>query len=100
MSVIAARDLLVQESLLGVTTYFLQLGDAIHDIHRQAKAVDIVVDREFQRRVDAALFLIASHVDVVVVGAAVGKTMNQLRVAVEVEHHWLVRGEERIEVAV
>lgn len=100
MSVIAAGDLLVQESLLGVTTYFLQLGNTIHDIHRQAEAVDVVVNRKFQRRVNAALFLITADVDVVVVGAPVGKTMNQLGVAVEVEHHWLVRGEERIEVAV
>ena len=47
-----------------------------------------------------ALLLVAAHVEVVVVGAAVGQPVDQPRVAVVGEDDRLVGGEERVEVAV
>ena len=55
--VVAAFDLLVQEALLGVAADLLQTRHAVDHVHRQAEAVDVVVDRQLQRRIDVAASL-------------------------------------------
>src|ERR1700756_16396 len=100
MGIVAACDLLVEESFLGVAADSLQPGDAVHDIHGEAEAVDIVVDRQFQRRVDASFLLVSTHVDVGMIGAPISQAVNQLRVAMEVEHDRFIHREERIEFTI
>jgi len=36
--------------------------DAVDGINHQAETVNLVLDGEFQRRIDAAFFLVAAHV--------------------------------------
>ena len=98
--VIAAFDLLVEETLPRVTADSLQLGNAIDDIHSQTEPVDVVVNGEFQRGVDIALLLVAANVHVAVVVAPVRQPMNQPGISVEIEDDWFVSREQRVEVSV
>src|SRR5215471_17422064 len=98
--VIAALDLLIQEALLSVPADSLQTRHAVDNVHRQAEAVDVVVDGELKRRVDVASFFVSPHVHIVVVMAAVCQPVNQPWIAVEVEDHGLVESEQGIEVFV
>lgn len=45
--VVAAFDLLVEESLFGMSANSLKFGHAIDDVHGKAEAVDVVVDGQF-----------------------------------------------------
>ena len=78
----------------------LQPRHAIHYIHSQAEAVNVVVDGEFQRRIDVALLLVSAHMNVVVIRAPISQPMNELRISVEIEDDRLVDREKGIEIAV
>src|SRR4030095_14916531 len=71
VGVVLAADLPVAEFLLGMRPSHLQGGDAGDDVDGQAKAVDLVLNGEIERRVDVALLLLAAHVQVVVICAAI-----------------------------
>ena len=86
--------------LLDVRGGGLQAGHAVDHVDGEVEAVDLIEDRELERRVDVALLLVAAHVDVVVVVAAIGELVDERGVAVEVEDDRLVEGEERVEVAI
>ena len=90
----------LSHSLTWAPTWSGSLGHAVDDVDGQVEAVDLVVDRQLQRRVDVALLLVAADVQVVVVRAAVGQPVDQPGIAVEVEDDRLVVGEQRVEVAV
>ena len=79
---------------------FCSLRHADHHIHGQAEAVDVVIDGEFQRRINASLLFVAAHMHVVVVRAPIGQPVNQLRIAVKIEDDRLVDREERIEIPI
>ena len=49
----------------------LQMRYPIDDVDRQIEAVDLVQDRQFQRRIDVAFFLVSAHVHIVVIGVAI-----------------------------
>src|SRR5215469_17504450 len=72
----------------------------VNNVHRKAEAVDIIINRQLQWGIDAAFLLVAAHVDVFVVPPPISQTMNQLRVAVEIEDDRLVHGKQRIKIAV
>jgi hypothetical protein len=97
---IEAIDLQIAESLLGVRPDSLQLGRAIDGIDSEAEPIDLIVDRQFHRRIDVALLFVTAHVEILMVGAAVGQAVNQSRIAVEIENHRAVHREQGIEVAV
>ena len=75
-------------------------GHPVDHVDREIEPVDLVADGELQRRVDIALFLVAADVEVAVVGAPVGKLVDEPGIAVEVEDDRLVEGEEAVEVPV
>ena len=77
-----------------------QPGHPVDHVDHQIEAVDLVEDRELERRVDVALLLVAAHVQVLVVREAVGELVDQPGIAVEVEDHRLVGGEQAVELAV
>ena len=68
---VTARDLLVPELLLSVSADILQFRNAVNGVNRQAKTIGLVVDREFHRGIDVALFFVPAHVDVGVAFAPV-----------------------------
>jgi len=100
MSVVTARDLLVEKALLRVPADFLQSGHSVDDIHGQAEAIDVVIDRQLQRRVDIAFFLVAANMHVVVIVATVRQTMNQPGLLVDVEDDRLVHREQGVEITI
>lgn len=76
------------------------LGNPLDDINRQSETIDLVPYGELERGIDIAMFLVAAHVKVFVVGAAVSELVNQLGVAMKVENDRLVYGEQAVEVPV
>src|SRR5271155_265875 len=74
--------------------------DAVDDINRQVKAIDLVKNGELERRVDVAFLFVSPHMKVVMIPAAVAELVDECRVGVEVEDDRLVDSEKRIEVAV
>ena len=63
------------------------------------EAIEVVLHAHVEGGRDGALFLVAAHVQVAV-GAPVGQSVDQPRVAVEAKDDVLVRGEERVVVLV
>ncbi len=93
-------DDLVLEPLLGVCGGRLQRRHTIDDVDGEVEAVDLIQDGEFERGVDVALFLVSTHVDVVVIFSAIGELVDQCSVGVEVEDYGFVESEEAVELAV
>ena len=100
MRVVAAIDLDVAEPLLGVSPDFLELRGAVDRVDRQGEAVDLIVDGEFHGRVDIAFFLVPAHVQIPVIGAAVGQAMNQPGITVEIEDDGFVDCKETVEITI
>ena len=98
--VLTVLDQLVAHGLLGVRGLAAELGQAIDHVPHQVEPVEVVHDGHVERRADRPFFLVAAHVHVLVVGAAVGQPVDQPRVAVVGEDDRLVLGEERVEVVV
>ncbi len=73
-------------------------GHAVDHVDYEVEAVEVVEHHHVERRRGGALLLVAAHVDVVVVGAPVGETVDQLRVAVVGEDHRAPGGEQRVEL--
>src|SRR5688572_468582 len=83
VGVVLALDLHITQYLLGVGAGSLQGGYAVDDVDGDAEAVDLILDGQIERRVDVALFFVAAHVQVVVIGAPVGQAMNEPGIAME-----------------
>jgi hypothetical protein len=75
------------------------LGADIAD-HSVARARERIANGQLQRRIDVALLLVATHVNVVLMRPVVGEPVDQPGVGVEVEDDRPVRGEERLELAI
>src|SRR5262249_13528128 len=71
VGVIAALDLAVHQLVASVAADGAELRHPVDGVHRQAEAIDLVLDRQLQRRVDVASLLVAADVQVSVVGPPV-----------------------------
>ena len=91
---------LVADGLLGVGGARAQLRHAVDDVGDQMKAVEVVQDDHVERRGGRAFFLVAAHVQIVMIGAAIGQAMDQPRIAVKGEDDRLVGREEDVEILV
>ena len=89
-----ASDLPVAEALFSVRANGLKFGNAVNCVDRQTEAVGFVVDRQFHRRIDVPFFLVAAHMQVLVIGTPVGQSVGEPRISVEIEDDRLVRGEQ------
>ena len=87
MSIIPARDLLVEKLLARVGADEAESRDTVDGVYRQAEAIDLIRYRQLQRRVDVAFLLVAADVEVPVISAAIRQSMNKPRVAVKIENH-------------
>ena len=88
--VVPAGNLPVAEFLLGVRADLLQLRDAVNRVDCKTEPVGLVVNGKFHGRVDIAFLFVPAHMQVVVIGAAIGQAVNQPGIAVEVEDYRLV----------
>jgi len=77
-----------------------EFRDAVDHVADEMIAIEIVEHHHVEGRRRCALLLIAAHVQVAVIGAAVRQAVDQPRVAVVRENHRLVLREEAVEVAV
>ena len=68
----------------------LQAGHAVEHVDHEIEAIDLIENREFERRVDVAFFLIAAHVQILVIVEAIRELVNQPRITVKVEDHGFV----------
>ena len=100
VGVLSASDLPVAELFFCMRANGLKFGNAVDRVNRKTEAIRFVVDGEFHGRIDVPLFLIAAHVQVLVVGVPIGQPVNQPRVAVEIEDDRFIRSEQRVEVLV
>src|SRR5208337_3881537 len=86
-------DELIPDRLLGVGGPRSELRHAIDHVAHKVEAIEIVQDAHVEWCRRGALFLIAAHMDVVVVRAPVRQQVNQPRVAMESKDDRLVGGE-------
>src|SRR4051812_24595103 len=68
--VVRALDLHVAKLLLRMSARDVKRRDAVDHVLRDCESVDLILDREVERRVDVALLLVAAHVQVPVIGPA------------------------------
>ena len=86
MRVVAAVDLHVAQFFLHMGAGHLQARHAVDDINGEAEPIDLVFDSQFQWRVDIALFLVATYMQIVVIGAAIRQPVDQPGISVEIEN--------------
>jgi hypothetical protein len=85
---------------LACATDVLKFRHAINDVDCQRESINFILDCQLKWRVYVSSFLVSTHVNVLMIGPIVGKSMNQPRVTVEIENYWLVYGEQSIKVAI
>ncbi len=91
-------DQLVLQRLLQVGGFLAELRQAIDDVLREVEAVELVQHGHVEGGGDGAFFLVAAHVQVVVVRAPVGEAVNQPGIAVVREDNRLVAREQGVEL--
>src|SRR5271165_415891 len=77
ISVLFARDPLVDQFIAEAGGADAQAGDPVDGVNGQGEAVGLVADGQLQRRVDVAVLLVAAHVDVVLARPPVGESVDQ-----------------------
>src|ERR1700730_5852594 len=98
--VVEALANLVLQPILDVSAGDLQPGHAIDRVDGEVETVGLILNCQLERSADASDFLVAAHVQVDVIGPAVGQLVNQRRVAVKIKNDWLVDREQAVKVAV
>src|SRR5580700_747014 len=98
--VVFTCDLLVEQRLAGARPGNAEPRHTVDCVDGEAEAVGLIANRQFQRRVDVALLLIAAHVYVVLVRPVVSEPVDEPWVSVEIVDNRLVRREEGLELAV
>src|SRR6186713_978776 len=83
--VVLVLEELVRDRLLGVGRARPELGQAVDHVAHEVEAVEIVHDDHVERRARRALFLVAAHVQVLVVRSTIREPMDEPRIAVERE---------------
>ena len=69
--VVLTSDLFIEKFRQGGAADPLQSRDVLDHIHGQCEAIDFILDRQLQRSVDIAVFLVTMDVEVVMICAAV-----------------------------
>ena len=88
---VLARDLLIQEFFANAGPRDAEAWHPVDGVDGYAEAVGLVANGKFQRRIDIAMLLVATHVNVLLVGPAVGEPVDEPRIAVEVDDHRFIR---------
>ena len=98
--VVPAGDLVIVKFRQSGAANSLQSWDVLDRIHGQSEAIDLILDRQFQRSIDVAMFQVTMDVEVGMIRATVSQAMDEPRVSVEIENDWFIRGEKQIEIPV
>ena len=98
--VLLVFDQAVADVLFDVGGLWSQAFYAVDYVGDEVEAVEVVHHHHVEWRRRGALLFVAAHMQVLMVGAAVGQAVDQPRVAVVGEDDRLVGGEEVVEVAI
>src|SRR5271165_1131179 len=71
--VVLTGDLVIEESLSNARSGNAETRHPVDAVDRQAEAISLVLDRQFEGRVDVPLLLIAAHMDIMLAGPPIGK---------------------------
>ena len=99
-NVLLVLDELVANRLLSVGGARTQSGHAVDDIGDQVKPIEVVQHDHVEGSGRRALFLVAAHVQVVMIRAAIGQPMDEQRIPVIGKDDRLVGREEHVELLV
>src|SRR5438477_10986296 len=69
--VVLALNLHIAQHFFGVSARHFQRGHPVDNVDGQAKTIDLVLNRQIERRVDVPLFFVTTDVQVLVVGPSV-----------------------------
>src|SRR5208337_484708 len=100
VSMASACNLAVAKLLFSMRPNPLQFRNAVNGIDGETEPVRLVVNCQFHRRIDIALLFVAADMQIPVVCAPIGETVNQPGIAMEVEDDQLVGRKQRIEISI
>src|SRR5208282_1088361 len=78
----------------------LEARHSVDRVNGEAEAIRLILDSQFQRRVDVPLFLVATHVDIVLACPTICEAVNQPWIGMEVEDDRLVRCEDSLKLSI
>lgn len=91
----------VDDGILHVLLYMCglraQLRHPVDDVGDQMETRGFIQHRQFERCIDVALFLITTHVQVVMSLESVRELMDEPRITMEIKNDRLVRSEQAVE---
>src|SRR5713226_9631841 len=93
-------DELVAQELLEMRADALQARDPVDNVTCKVKSVQIVEDGHIERSGRCSLLFVSADVEIVMIGAPVGQTMDQPWIAVVCKDDRLVDGEYGVEVTI
>ncbi|MDB5387881.1 MAG: hypothetical protein JWM11_3527 [Planctomycetaceae bacterium] len=88
------------KSLLQQQTLLASVWQSVNRVDRQMKAIEIVQNGHVKGRRDRPLFFVATNMDIVVVGPAIGQAVNQPGVCMECENDRFVCRKQSIELLI
>ena len=91
---------LLEQGLFNVSGARPELRHAVDHVHHQMKPVKVIEHDHVEWRGGRALLFVATHMQIMMVGAPVGQPVNQPRIAMEGENDRLVPGKEDVEIFV
>src|SRR5262245_61864346 len=100
IDVLTMRDKRVADCLFGVRGTRAELWQAVNDVLHKVEPIHLVQYDHVERCRGCALFLVTPHMDVLVVGPAIGKAVDEPWITMKRKHDRLVLGEERVEVVI
>src|SRR5262249_26653985 len=100
MRITATANLQVAELLLCVRANCLKPRHAIDHIYCQREPINLVFNRQLQRRVDVAALFVPAYVQVLMVVPVVAQPVNQPGIAMKIEYNRLVHCEQTVKVTV
>ena len=77
MGVARGRYLLVEECLANAGSRDPEAGHPVDGIDCQAEPVCLILDSQFQWRIDVPLLLVTTHVDVALTRSPIGQPVNE-----------------------
>src|ERR1700719_3350192 len=100
VGVALGRYLLVEQRLANAGSGNPKTRHPVDGINCQAEPVCLILDSQFQWRIDVPLLLVTTHVDVVLTGPPVGKPVNQPWIGMKVEDDRLVWSKDGLELPI
>ena len=90
----------VSDELFDIRACWTQFRDPVDDIVRQMKTVQVIQYHHVKWGCGGALFLVTTHMQVLMVGSVIGEAMNQPGITMIGKDNGLVRCEQAVEFLV